>query len=558
MTSRRADVEAVLLVLALYALALIVTSPLDNYPVIDDWVYAISVKSIVETGRFALPMPASANFIAQAYWGALFCLPFGVSFTALRVSTFVMGGIGVVAFYLLFRELRAERRVAIAGALTLAVNPFYLQLSASFMTDVPFTAMSAVSLWLYVRGANRDRLATLVGGYVCALVCIMIRQFGIALLVGFAAAHLVRKGFGLRAWTVAIGPILLGLALHVSYERWLVATNRIPVVPAPLGGLLPADVANYFWRVKYYAVASLPYIGLFTAPFVICVALVRRMQWPRRGFWLWSLAAGAVVALMIAAKHASFPVEGTVVPSFGNSLERFGLGPLISNKDRIAPVHAGWAEASRAATVLSAWVVGMIATPLAVVAARFVRVLGRPAERRQYWPHVLMVALIGTYMAGMLMLGGTIPIYDRYLLFLVVPACSLALLLSAPRTASDHARLRLLPFGLVTAALAAFSITASHDFNAWRRVKWQATDLLAREGVPPSKIDGGYEYNGWMLYDPNRPWRSDEFYRVIEDEYATTFGPLAGYEEVTRLPIDTWLWPHTAFVRILRRVPPMP
>lgn len=57
------------------------------------------------TGRFALTSSASANVIAQAYWGALFCFPVGFSFTALRLSTLVLGGLGILALYLLLREL---------------------------------------------------------------------------------------------------------------------------------------------------------------------------------------------------------------------------------------------------------------------------------------------------------------------------------------------------------------------------------------------------------------------------------------------------------------------
>lgn len=61
--------------------------PVGDFPLNDGRVYGLAVRSIFETGRFALPSPASANVFAQAYWGARFCLPFGFSFTALLVAT---------------------------------------------------------------------------------------------------------------------------------------------------------------------------------------------------------------------------------------------------------------------------------------------------------------------------------------------------------------------------------------------------------------------------------------------------------------------------------------
>ena len=47
---------------------------IGDFPLNDDWVYALGVKSILQTGRFELPglVPSGPNVFAQAYWGALF------------------------------------------------------------------------------------------------------------------------------------------------------------------------------------------------------------------------------------------------------------------------------------------------------------------------------------------------------------------------------------------------------------------------------------------------------------------------------------------------------
>ncbi|MBV8912910.1 MAG: glycosyltransferase family 39 protein, partial [Acetobacteraceae bacterium] len=246
----------------------LLTVPIGNFPLDDDWVYALAVRSILETGRYALPSPATANVFAQAYWGALFCVPFGFSFTALRVSTFVLGTVGVLTLYLFLRELGAERRLAGVGALTLAVNPLYLCLADTFMTDVPFTALVTVSLWLYVRGVRRGNAAAVAGGFAVAFVAILVRQFALMLPLAYGVAHLVRKGIGLRSLAIATLPILAGAALHVGYERWVVLTGRTPLVFSPVTSLRPASFVLLGRFALEMSVRALPYFGLFLFPFL--------------------------------------------------------------------------------------------------------------------------------------------------------------------------------------------------------------------------------------------------------------------------------------------------
>jgi hypothetical protein len=83
----RSDVGWLAFLIALWILMSALVNPVGDFPLNDDWTYALAVKSILQIGRFALPSSATTNTFAQAYWGALFCLPFGFSFTALRFST---------------------------------------------------------------------------------------------------------------------------------------------------------------------------------------------------------------------------------------------------------------------------------------------------------------------------------------------------------------------------------------------------------------------------------------------------------------------------------------
>src|SRR5580765_8375698 len=79
-----------LILAAFWLVGLLVVWPVGNFPLNDDWAFARSVKRLLETGSFYPTAWAAMPLFTQTLWGALFCLPMGFSFNALRCSTLVM------------------------------------------------------------------------------------------------------------------------------------------------------------------------------------------------------------------------------------------------------------------------------------------------------------------------------------------------------------------------------------------------------------------------------------------------------------------------------------
>ena len=121
---------------AVWCVMTLLVNPVGNFPLNDDWSYGHAVQSLVERGTLRFTGWTSMPLVVQVLWGALFCFPFGFSFTVLRLSTLVLGLAGVLAAYELLCEAGSRRGLAICGALLLAVNPIYFGLSHTFMTDV--------------------------------------------------------------------------------------------------------------------------------------------------------------------------------------------------------------------------------------------------------------------------------------------------------------------------------------------------------------------------------------------------------------------------------------
>ena len=144
--SPRASVAFDLTLIAfLWILAVAVVNPIGNFPLNDDWAWSLSVKRMLETGAFHPIGWTGMTVITHTLWGGLFCTLFGFSFTVLRFSILFLGLAGVLACYWLLREAGAERRFAVAGALTLGFCPAYLAVSNTFMTDVSFASMTTLS-----------------------------------------------------------------------------------------------------------------------------------------------------------------------------------------------------------------------------------------------------------------------------------------------------------------------------------------------------------------------------------------------------------------------------
>ncbi len=101
------DVVAILLTCVVWTLLAFVIDPRGDFPLIDDWAYGLPVRALLERGELRLTDWNSPILVAQAAWGALFCLPTGFSFTPLRISTLVAGLIGLIGMYGLIRELGA-------------------------------------------------------------------------------------------------------------------------------------------------------------------------------------------------------------------------------------------------------------------------------------------------------------------------------------------------------------------------------------------------------------------------------------------------------------------
>jgi hypothetical protein len=412
------------------------------------------------------------------------------------------------------------------------------------MTDVPFLGFSLAAIYLMLRGFDRGSKWAMAGGLALALAATLVRQLGLAPMVGFAAAVLVRGWRRPRQWLTALAPLLVGFASLRIYEAWLDARGALPgayhhqwmtIVERVEGGLAEFTM---FWLTNVRNVAI--EVGLHVAPLA---AIWLFGSWTRRRARRpIVLGVATVAAAWLAWRGRLFPYFSNLVLDVGCSRPRWSVGPLTLRDGCLTP-EPGLGLLGTAPRFLLTWI-GLIGAGCVVIAAvELCRDALAPREaddaRGSRLPSItLVLATAASYLAVV----ASIDVFDRYLLFLV-PFAAL-LLAAAVRLQPEPVRAPAWALaGALTLASLLWSVGAVQEYLDWNRARWRAIAFLANEaGAGREEIDGGFEYGGWVNFDARfrHDRRASSWWWVVDDRYAVAFAPIEGYVVLEQFPYRGW------------------
>lgn len=549
----------VLLGLGGWSLLILLTNPSGAFPLNDDWSYSRAVETLVNHGRLQFTDFTSMTLIAQVAWGALFCLPFGFSFLALRLSTLTLGAVGILATYLLVREVRADRRTAALAASIVAFNPLYFSLSFTFMTDVPFLAISMLSLLFFVRSFRTEATHDILAGYAFATVAILIRQNGAILPVAFALVYLFKHRISRRGIQYGLVPLAIELALVGAYPLIIDYMIGLPFyyisargVYGALADGLAGDWTHVLTVIGETLMVETLYLGLFVLPLtIVLIGWVPRTLFGRRKPWrLW---AGAALTVTLGAVVLAL---GRVMPLSGNVLYDLGLGPpLLRDTYALGLPHLPQAPREFWLAVTVAAVIGGVPLVLTILTVGYRAVSTVTSIGQKLEPAILLVSIVAIGHLVNTAVTTTSPSYslfDRYFIFALVPAMML-LVHQQPRPPGSELRARWATAIALTLAYGVFAVGATHDYLAWNRERWDAARDLLRRGIPAEQINGGFEFNGWYRFDEEHLEESLQSAWSRGDGYMLAFGPVNGYEELRRYHYSRWMPPGRGRIVVLRR-----
>jgi len=527
---------------AIYVLMIVAVNPLGDFPLNDDWAYADTVKLLLERHQLRISSWGAPSVLTQALFGALFCLPFGFSYTALRLASATLGLVAVLATFWLARRAGAGRGLAFVCGLTLAVNPLLFQCAHTFMTDTPFVAWLLLAIGCFVASAGGSR-ALVAAAVVMPLVATLTRQLGLVLPLAFAVGCVLGRTVTRRSLAVlGAGALLATLGLRL-FEHWLRASGQMTStfglqtrqVMALLGSTAELRRSWPFMltRLRHAFVFS----GLFLLPALIAI-LPRRLRARRR-----DLAIAAALAITFAATTvADFTRRRIPLPFNGHyNLVDFGLGPTtltdvyVRGLRQLPQLDAGlW------------WLLTWIGVAGGSALVFLLALTGLQLCRRHDDGGAQTTAATAwAFAGGYLVILSAVTIVDRYF----IPLFPLLLVAGVwnGRAPGIPPWLCRTIHGIAIAAAALlcwFSVAATHDYLAWNRARWQALyQLTDLEHVPPTQIDGGFEFNGSRLFGGRRNVPGKAWWWVEDDLYMVTLGPMPGYHTLRTYPYWRWLPP---------------
>ncbi len=547
-----APIAPYLALAGIWLLTLFIVPPRGNFPLNDDWMYAKVVQHLVETGDYQPTPYADPTFILQAYWGAAFVKIFGFSFETLRISTLILGLVAVWAAHWAAREAGLSTRWAFLVALTLLVNPLFLNLSYTFMTDVPFLALSVLAGGLYLRAIRTSSLKWVQTGTYMVGLAYFVRQFAVVPLLAFLPVAI--QSFDRRKimWTVAslMIPILAtGVALLISSVGGLGLSNGWDW--SRLGGTWWDRILEIF---RHTAIAF-TYLALFSVPVFAAISISKVVGLAPRGR---PVLQAVVVLVFCVLTFSRWPHR---LPNLGNLLYDFGVGPLLmpgmlDDNGIAAPVRLG---------AIVWWLITVLFIPGAAVLLALHLRAGvhwlTSSERRSVSARAdLFLALWSIGMVLVLIMPPVLARFDRYFVMAQVPATIL--------TARWMVRTALRPSRAsyaATAVLWVIGILCLQDYLAWNAARWNALAALQRDHAAPlGQINGGYEFNGWFhsdvyaeesrrtgkkVFGPKGWW-------IRGDEYRVSLRPNDHFEVIGTEPYFSWLGWERREILLLKRTEP--
>jgi 4-amino-4-deoxy-L-arabinose transferase-like glycosyltransferase len=562
------------LITVAWCLGSLIVNPVGEFPLNDDWSYSRAVQNLIETGDYRPLGWAVMSLFTHVLWGALFSLPAGFSFTALRISSLVAGLLGLFGAYVLVRDLQQPRWLALLVALTLAFYPAYFVLSHTFMTDIPFTAATLWSLVFLARAVRSSSGMHLAAGIALAVAALLSRQVALAIPLAFAAIMLSRPRLNKRKVLFALAPLAICLAALLTYNHWLAVTDRAPVQYTELSHT-PLKHSDSPLRIAYtlavFGFYAPVYLGLFLLPFFAATA--RSLFWSDRMKRLWQSHRRGATLLMLTGVAVMATSAGFLLSFFmkygmrlllpmqdrGNMLGRWGLGPyslrdsIILNLDDhlLALPDVFWLVL----TLLGVIGALMLIAKLSIHGASFMARLLR--DRRDINDDeaigVLLVLCGCIYLLPFLSYG----FYDRYLIpLLPLFAAAMAGASGQLHAWEPHRAKISVACGLALLTLwGVISIAGTHDYLTWNRVRWQALgELMQEEHVAAAEIDGGFEFNGLYFYDPSyKVDPSKSSWWVQRDTYQIGFGPVPGYHVTKEYAYQHWFPPHVQKIIVMRK-----
>ena len=450
--------------------AVAVINPIGEFPLNDDWVYARSVRYLLEHGALKIPDCSVATLLWQTLWGGSWSVILGNSFSALRLSTLALSVLAAVWFGKLAGNKSSLLPAVLSPEFMLLGNPFFFLLSFTFMTDVPYLSWLLLALWLYVRAFESDVAVDWLLAAVAASLAYLVRQLALPALLSVIVALIWRKKLSLRRLLFGFGPLLLTAGIHWFWFNHVQHGNWASHYYVSQGALKYFSTPANFIETGYRVSA----IALYASFFVFPLALLLPLKKP-------SVKQAVIAALLTMALVVPLLAHKGLPPYYCSLLTDGGFGPLTLLGDKYGgpmAYTAFWA---------ALWLVSIFSLLTLILNWRLFTV----------WPAPLLALcaafnIIPTFI---------MPFSDRYIVGFIVPFMASLYVVIVRQT--EIALWRMKMAALASCMFFIWSFAYTWDYMNWNRAKHEIARQAVEHGLAPDEINNGFDWSANIFYERN-------------------------------------------------------
>ncbi len=510
----------ILIIFLMWLGIILLVNPLGEFPINDDWAYAIIVKKWAEKGQFQLINWGEMSLVSHLIPATLLAKIFGFSFVLLRVTTLILSFLGLFGVYRLLLLVQPSRQIAFMAGLVVLACPVYMALSFSYMTDLPFTTFCIWAVYFFIRADLKQSGRALIYAILFTIWAMLSRQLALVIPFAWLISHWLVKRENDRSWAWKGLPFLVSLAVLLIFNKLMGDYGLLPDTYGSklrvLKGFLQEAGLRQLRNTIGYIALFFVYMGLFLSPllFFLRWRSIEFKQW-----WLIVISTVLLAGMLIATNKT--------IPAVDNVFINLGVGPNTMmdyfGSFRMAPPGG-------AAPV---WLLSLI-TIIGAFFGTVMAVLLFNDIRERSWKlqsiESFLLVLIVCYMGPFMITG----YYDRYLIFMM-PLVAMLIIRWLQWEGTKTILLRA-GFSFLTLFIC-FSTAATHDYMSYNRLRWRLIEELQTKGINNLEIGGGVEFEGWYLFDNENPtwWKRDE------PRYQVRFVPGMEQETIKVVQYARWL-----------------
>lgn len=513
MDRRIKDYHIYFIFIVLFLVQIIFISPVGEFALNDDWAHSLTIKSYLETGEIYYPSWLSSLLHVPILYGILLSKVFGFSFTLLRLTNLLLALGTVMILYKLLRFKKVSIGLSFGLSLLLWFNPIFLNLSYTFMGDIPTLFCLMLAIYFYSKGFERKNYWLIFMASIIVVMAFFIRQIALLLIVSSAVYFLFsREQRKIRSSLWLFG---LPLVLMAAIYYWLNLLNFLP-------GEVNARFLPEGWSYLRHIIENIWNFALLLSMFLlpaIIALIIRNWRWLKSKASI-IIGCFGVCALVIATVKSYF------FPVIGNIINPEGLGPSVQV---MQGATTSWGNPAWYIVTGVLCIVGLVFG--AIIFWQYLKTKVR--KKTAHW-------FIGLF--GLLYFILLLPIlsFDRYLIVL------LPLLILGLAQVMQKFKWSKTGYVCLLFLIAIYSLVGTYNYLAWNKARWSLADRLMSRGVAKHDIEAGYEWNGWYLYKNAQneplgpftpkwaPWYIKELSKGHTMPYIVSFSELGGYRVVEK------------------------